>query len=133
MIRGLFNVLAVLSLLLCGAALWFVGSPGGRTDTYFRRTAGGGYWLVSIYPGRVSFERPPSPAQPNRPGVDPPPPPPAAWGHTGGLAGGWPAPRSAWNRLGFWHFPNGMRIVQVNHEVIRHQSWVVPTWFVVLP
>ena len=130
--RRLFNLLAALSLAIGAAVTWSVSSPAGRTDTYFHRTPAGRYWLISVYPGEVSFERSTRTTQTAMPGVDPPPPP-LAWGHSSGLAGGWPAPQSAWNRLGFWHWPNGMRIVNENHEVLVHGSWVAPKWFVVFP
>ena len=132
MARRVFNILAALSLALGAGVAWFVSSPGGRTDTYFHRSPAGRYWLVSFFPGKVSFERSTRTTQTAMPGVDPPPPPPLAWGHSSGLAAGWPAPQSAWNRLGFWHWPNGMRIVNQNHEVLVHESWVVPKWLVVL-
>lgn len=131
--RRLFRLLATLSLAMGAAVTWCVRSPGCRTDTYFHRTPAGRYGLVTVYPGKVSFERSTRTMQTAMPGVDPPPPPPLAWGHSSGLAGGWPAPQSAWNRLGFWHWPSSVQIINLNHEVIVHESWVVPKWFVVLP
>jgi hypothetical protein len=131
--RRAFNLLAALSLVTSLTVAGLIRSPGGRIDTYFLRTQAGRYWLVSVYPGRVCFERSTRTTQTAMPGVDPPPPPPLAWGHSSGLIGGWPAPQSAWNRMGFWYWPNSMRVVNENREVILHETWVVPKWFVLVP
>jgi hypothetical protein len=132
--RRRLNLLTPLALLLLlGAVAWFVRPQGNRTDSYFHRTTGGRYFFVTLYPGRVCFER--STAKPPmivRATGSPPRPTPRNWGHTSGQAAGWPQAKSVWNRLGFWHWPNAMRIVQANDEVIAYKSWIVPKWFALL-
>ena len=130
MTRLLLNFLTVLSLLLCASVVWLTWCPRGRGAHTFHRTPGGTYYAVSLYRGAVAFERSTRTVSVG-PGLEGRPP--AAWGHSSGFPAAVPPPQTGWNRLGFRHWPNGMRIVNENYEVIGHQTWVVPRWLVILP
>jgi hypothetical protein len=129
--RPLRTSLTLLSLLLLVAVAWLIRPRGQRVDTCFHRTAGGQYYVASVYPGKVSFGRSTgttsllwlaSASPPRR----------VPWGHNSGRAGGWSSPSSRWNRLGFWHFPRSAWIVNENMEMVTYEQWVVPKWFVLL-
>jgi hypothetical protein len=120
-------LLALLSLLLCAAVAWLTWLPPGRGAHCFYRTPGGTYYAVSLYPGAIAFEHSSETmvderTRRGRPKV--------AWGHSRGFTALLPPPESTWNRLGFRHWPNSMRIVNENSEVILHQTWMVPRWLV---
>ena len=120
---------AAWSLVTFLAAAWVLRPRGNRVDTYFYRTPDRQYWLVTLYPGRVALERSTS-SMAGRPGGQPAGAGGRNWGSSSGFGGGWPAPKSVWNRLGFWYWPNSMKIVQPTQDVIMHHTWVVPRWFV---
>ena len=124
-----FIALAAAYLLLWLAIAWLVRPRGNRTDTYFHRTLGGRYYFVTLYPGKVSFQHSTRTFPGSKPATGLPP---DAWGHETGTAGNWPAPKSVWNRLGFWYWPNSARIMQASNEAFLHQSWIVPKWFILL-
>ena len=125
--RRALNVMTALSLLLLVAAAWFARPRGNRIDTYFHRASDGRYTSVTVYPRSVALELSRGTTRDGRISSGDP----VAWGHTGGMAAGWPSARSFWNRVGFWHWPNSMRIVQANGDIVMYRSWVVPKWFVV--
>ena len=129
--RRLLNLLLILSLLACAGVGWLIRPKGQRVDTYFHRTAGGRYYVVWVYPGKVSFGRSTGTTSAYlRTGV--PPPARIRWGYNSGRAGGWSSPSSRWNRLRFWYFPKSLCIVNENQELVQYEQWVVPKWFVLL-
>ena len=129
--RRLLNLLLILSLLACAGVGWLIRPRGQRVDTYFHRTAGGKYYVASVYPGKLSFGR--STGTTSLTWLaSASPPPRVPWGHNSGRAGGWSSPSSRWNRLGFWHLPGSAWIVNENMEMVTYEQWVVPKWFVLL-
>jgi hypothetical protein len=128
--RLLFNTLAAVSLLLCVAAAALSVRRTDSVDTYFHRTHSARYYVLVFYPGKIGFEVS-NHASPFSFTVEDPPPASHAWGHTTGMAGGWPPkPRSFWNWLGFWNWPDNMRIVAQNDEQMSYHAWLAPRWFV---
>jgi hypothetical protein len=126
--RRLFNLLTAGSLLLpCAAVAWFTWCPPHQGAQCFWRTRGGTYYGVTLYPGVVAFDHSTRTITVGAPRQGRSP---AAWGHSSGFPAALPPPRTAWNRMGFWHWPNAMRIVNENNEVMAHQTWAVPRWLV---
>jgi hypothetical protein len=121
--------LSLLSLLLCAAVAWLTWVPPGRGAHCFYRTPGGTYYAVSVYLGVIAFERSTETIVDERTRRGQPK---LAWGHSSGFRAFLPPPQSTWNRLGFWHWPNSMRIVNENNEVIRHETWMAPRWLVLV-